>query len=219
MKRIFLILLLITIAVQQYSFGQKADKLVLKIAPLSLLDPFGSNIHLGSEFFIKDRLSLETDVAAYLRVSDRDDDTPRIKDRSGFKVKPEVRYYLNRPNKEQKTFRGFYIADELFFITDKYRRGDTFVKYNESTQIMYYDYEKIRRFELGNNVKIGYQAVTKIKLTFDFYIGAGLEYYNATYDYEITDPICCPVMRFFENPIYKGFNGSFTFGIKFGYIL
>lgn len=209
-------LLLICLALPfQIASGQKTDKLIFKVAPLSLLNPYGSNLHLGGEYLIKERLAIEADLAAYIRVF-RDGG---IKDRIGFKIKPEIRYYLNSRKKETRTFKGFYIANEVFFLTDRYKSGHDFIDFDQVPELIYYAYEKIRRFEIGDNVKIGYQAVTKIRLTFDFYFGAGLEYYNASYDYQITNDRCCRTMMLFENPIYKGFKNSITFGVKFGYII
>ena len=215
--RLSLLFFLIVISITQETFGQKADKLILKVAPLSLLDPFGENIHVGSEFILKGPLSIETDFATYIRIFD----PPRIKDRIGFKIKPEIRYYLNSKKQKPAYYKGFYIANELYFIFDKFKRGDTFIHYDQAldTNYLYHDYEKIRRFIIGDNFKIGYQSVTKIKLTFDYYFGLGLKYYNGTYDYKITDPICCKVMRLFEIPVYKGIRPDVTFGIKLGYVL
>jgi len=215
--RLSLLFFLIVISITQETFGQKADKLILKVAPLSLLDPFGENIHLGSEFILKSPLSIETDFATYIRIFD----PPRIKDRIGFKIKPEIRYYLNSKKQKTASYKGFYIANELYFIFDKFKRGDTFIHYDQTldTNYLYHDYEKIRRFIIGDNFKIGYQSVTKIKLTFDYYFGLGLKYYNGSYDYKITDPICCPVIRLFEIPVYKGIRPDVTFGIKLGYVL
>ena len=75
--------------------SQQSDKYIIKFAPLSLIDPYGPNIHFGSEFILKDKLSIETDIAVYIPNPYRKDSTPRIKDRIGFKIKPELRYYFS----------------------------------------------------------------------------------------------------------------------------
>ncbi|MBW6481221.1 MAG: hypothetical protein K0B37_17465 [Bacteroidales bacterium] len=219
--RLSVLFFLIVILNSQNTFSQKADKLILKFAPLSLMDPYGENIHLGSEFISKGPLSFETDFATYILIFDRDNELPRIKDRIGIKIKPEIRYYLNSRKPKSVFYKGFYIANELYLISDKFKRGDTYIHYDHAldTNYLYHDYEKIKRFIIGDNFKIGYQSVTKIKLTFDYYFGLGLKYYNGSYDYEITDPICCPVMRLFEIPVYKGIRPNITFGIKLGYAL
>jgi hypothetical protein len=221
MRVIFLTLcLFLEISISFRSYCQKEDKLILKFAPLDLIDPYGENIHLGSEFILNSPLTFETDFSAYVGLYNRNKETPRIADRIGFKIKPEIRYYLNSKEKTV-CYRGFYVADELYFITDKFKRGDTFRHYDQAldTSFLYHDYERIKRFVIGNNFKIGYQAVTKFKLIFDFYFGIGLKYYNGSYDYKVPDPICCPVMRFFEIPVYKGIKPSITFGIKLGYAI
>jgi hypothetical protein len=219
--RFQILCLLVLITVSQKSFCQKENNIIVKFAPLGLLEPYGQNIHLGSEFISKGQFSFETDIAAYIRIFGKDNNPPRIKDRIGFKIKPEIRYYLNSKKPKTYGYEGFYIANELNFTIDKFKRGDTFTHFDQvlDTAYSYHDYEKIRRFIIGDNLKIGYQSVTKIRLTFDYYFGVGLQYYNASYDYEITDPICCKVMRFFEIPVYKKIRPVITLGIKLGYVL
>jgi len=166
------------------------------------------------------KLTIETDIATYIKIFSGDNN--RYKDRIGIKIKPEIRYYLSSQKPNTFSYKGFYIANELYFTMDKFKRGDTFAHFDQTSQeidSLYYDYEKIRRFIVGDNFKIGYQSVTKIKLTFDYYFGVGFQYYNASYDYEITDPICCKVMRFFEIPVYKKIRPVITLGIKLGYVL
>lgn len=216
-NRISLLLLLIIISATYKSFGQNVDILILKFAPLSLLDPFGENVHIGSEFNLNGPFSIEADLATYVQIFD----SPRIKDRLGFKFKPEIRYYLTSKKRKTSDCGGFYIANELYFIFDKFKRGDTFRHYDQTldTNYLYHDYERIRRFIIGDNFKIGYQAVTKIKLTFDYYFGLGLKYYKGSYDYKVNDPICCNVMRPFEIAVDKGIKPDMTFGIKVGYVL
>ncbi len=208
------------ILISQEVFCQRENRLILKFAPLGLIETYGKNIHVGAEFLSKGQYTFETDFAVYSRTSEKNKNFPRIKDRTGFKIKPEIRYYL-KTKKENARYRGFYIANELFFISDNFKRGDTYIHYDTplDTSYMYKAYEKIRRFELGDNLKIGYQSVTKIKLTFDYYFGLGLKYYNGSVDNKIIDPICCPVMRFFELPVFKGIRPSLTFGIKLGFVL
>lgn len=219
--RILIFLLPAVICITQASFCQDNTSAILKFAPLSLMDPYGENIHFGAEFISDRPLSVETDLAFYIRTYDMNFETPRIKDRKGFKIKPEIRYYLNSEKKGKTTYSGLYIADELYLISDRFKRGDTFAHYDfeQDTSYTYFAYEKIRRLEIGNNIKIGYQAVTKIKLTFDFFFGLGLKYHHGTYDFDIADPPCCPVMRIFEVPVMKGLKPGVTFGIKLGYAL
>lgn len=215
--RLIILCLLLIITISAKSFGQETDKLILKLAPLGLLEPNGQNIHIGTEFISKGPFSIETDVATYIKIFNRGEN--RIKDRIGIKIKPEIRYYFS--SKTPVSNRGFYIANELYLTMDKFKRGDTFRHYSEGLQYdsLYHDFEKIRRFIIGNNFKIGYQTVTKIKLTFDYHLGLGLQYYNATYDYDVPDEPCCETMRFFDIPVYKKMRPVFILGIKLGYIL
>jgi len=212
-KRILIFLFLNGILFSQVTFCQNTDHVILKFAPLSLLDPYGQNIHFGAEFIQKGNSSFEVDFAVYISNSNS-----RISNRKGFKIKPEIRVFLNKENIVERN-KGLYLANELFFIKDNFIRSDTFIGYDQEldTTYLYDDYEIIDRFEIGDNIKIGYQAVTKQNIIIDSFLGIGLRYYNAKYDRKITDEICCPTMRFFELPVGKGVVPSYTFGIKVGF--
>jgi len=211
-----LVILLFSIF-SQNAFSQKKEKFILKFAPLSLLDPYGPNYHFGSEFFIKGRISIETDFAIYIPNYNKNDETPRIKDRNGFKIKPEIRFYFKQKDSAGTAYKGWYFADELFFIKDRFKQGDTFITQDHTEQ--YFDFEIIKRMEIGNNIKIGYQSIIKNKVIIDSYLGIGIKYIDSKYEYEITDDICCLLNRYFELPLGKGLKPNFTFGVKIGYII
>ena len=210
-----LLIILLIILFSQVTVCQNKDHFILKFAPLSLIDPYGQNIHFGVEFIQKGKISFETDFAVYIPNFYL---TPRISDRKGFKLKPEIRVFLNKENIEERN-RGLYLANELFFLKDNFKRNDTFRGYDQEldTTYLYDDYEIIDRFEIGDNIKIGYQAIIKQNIIIDSFLGIGLRYYNAKYNRKITDEICCLTMRFFELPVGKGVIASYTLGIKVGY--
>jgi len=218
-KRIMIFLFLDGILFSQGTFCQNTDHVILKFAPLSLIDPYGPHVHFGLEFISKGKIAFESDFSIYIPNIYFNDETPRISNRKGFKLKPEIRFFLNGETVKEKNNRGLYLANEVFFVKDNYKRGDTFRGYDQEldTTYIYFDYEIIDRYEIGDNLKIGYQVIIKEKLIIDSFLGLGLRYYNAKYDYEITDEICCPTMRFFKLPVGKGVVPSYTLGIKVGY--
>jgi hypothetical protein len=215
--RLIILSLLLILISSTKSYGQETDKLIIKLAPLGLLEPYGQNIHLGTEFISKGPFSLETDVATYIKFFNKNEN--RIQDRIGIKIKPEIRYYFASNKPKTINNQGFYIANELYLTMDKFKRRDTFRHEALPYDSLYQDFEKIRRFIIGNNFKVGYQSVTKWKLTLDYHIGLGLQYYNATYDYDVPDEPCCRTMNFFDIPVYKKIRPVYILGIKLGYIL
>lgn len=121
------LLIVLLFAVQQVSFCQRTDKLVLKFVPLALIDPHGSNIQFGAEAFTGKKWSLEADFAVYSPAL-KQDETPRISGRKGFKIKPEIRYYRKARDVNGKPSYGFYISGEVFYVKDHFKRGDTFIR-------------------------------------------------------------------------------------------
>ena len=208
--------------------AQSDRRKIIKIAPLSLADPFGSNLYIGSEFFLEENLSLEIALATYIPLDKLFYPETDIKDQYGLKLKPEIKsYFRNRAKKNldgvQEYFSAYFVAFELFISTKKYSLGDTFVHHtgdDYSNGTTYYDYEIIRISEIGKNIKFGYQRISKSGFAFEAYFGLGLVYYNSKYIYEVEDWVCCPTMQIFPiKRIGTGFRPNMTLGIKLGLAL
>lgn len=208
-------------------YAQTKQKPILKIAPLNLIDPFGSQLLLGSEFMLNENVSLEINIAGYIPLYEVfDSDQPKIKDQYGIKLKPEIRYYsksrsLAKEGESDKKFSSKYVAYELFFVAQQYDRGDTFIHYDENPENreIFFEYETISGFEIGNNAKIGYQYISASGFTFETYFGFGIVYYNYDYIYEVQADECCPTMNLFPERIGIGIRPNMTLGIKLGLAL
>lgn len=217
----FLGICLISLSHSQSVYSQKSKHLILKFAPLSLLDPYGPNYHFGIEVITKGNISVETDIAVFRTYNRGDLAVPKYVGNNGFKIKPEIRYYLYPKNREGVKNKGIYIANEVFFTKNRQVRGDTFIHFDQDTDTsyIYTDYDIIKRFEIGNNIKIGCQGIIKDRLVIDLFVGVGVKYYHTQYEYEVPDEICCHVIRFFQLPMGEGFRPRITFGIKAGIAL
>lgn len=214
-----LILLISILGFSQGVSAQKPSATVISFTPLSLINPTGSNIQLGAEL-IRGKWSYGSDIAVYLSHSSKKGDY-RIADRLGFKIRPEIRYYFKPRLEDEKPHLGFYVANELLFIKDHYKRGDRFMEdwdTPEGQRNYFYDYDIIRRYEFGSNFKLGYQSILWKRLTLDWFTGIGIKYINATYEYRVPYETYFPLMRFFEPPTYNGFRPWFSLGVKIGVI-
>ena len=136
-KKILIFLFLTGMLHSQVALCQNKDHYILKFAPLSLIDPYGPHVHFGLEFISKGKISFETDFAVYIPNIYLNDETPRISNRKGFKLKPEIRFFLNGETVKAKNNRGLYIANEVFFVKDNYKRGDTFRGYDQEIDTTY----------------------------------------------------------------------------------
>ena len=207
--------------------AQTSQKPILKIAPLNLIDPFGSQLLLGGEFMLSENVGLEINIAAYTPLYEMfDSDKPEIKNQYGIKLKPEIRHYsksrsLANDGESDKKFSSMYVAYELFFVGRKYDRGDTFVVYDENPENRetFFEYETIGGFEIGNNAKIGYQYISTSGFTFETYFGFGIAYYNYDYIYEVQALECCKTLDLFRGRTGIGFRPNITLGIKLGLAL
>lgn len=207
--------------------AQEKRKPILKIAPLNLIDPFGSQLLLGSEFMLNEKVGLEINVAAFIPLYEVfDPNEPKIKDQYGIKLKPEIRYYsksrgLKKDGESDKKFSSKYVAYEVFFVGKQYDRGDTFIIYDENRENRetFFEYETIAGFEIGNNVKFGYQHISASGFTFETYFGIGFAFYNYEYIYEVQAYECCPLMHLIPERIGRGIRPNMTLGIKLGLAL
>lgn len=197
---------------------QIVDGYIFKFAPISLLDPVGPNIQLGCEFVNSKRATIETDLAFFLPRRVSGDETNRIGDWFGIKFKPEIRFYPKAGN-DQLLNEGLYFANEVYFLLNKYKRSDWFVSIDDNgiEGEPYEAYENVLRREIGDNLKLGIQKTIREKYVIDGYFGMGIKYFNTQKLTNISDPICCPRMRFFDPPGGKGLFPSITMGIKIGF--
>jgi len=225
----FIILsLLLSFFIGISNLNAQTDKnVILKWAPLNLIDPFGSQLLLGGEFMLNEKIGLEINVAAFIPLYELfDSSEPEIKDQYGIKLKPEIRYYsksrsLAIDGENNKKFSSKYVAYELFFVGKQYKRGDTFVTPDENPENRetFFEYETIGGFEIGNNAKFGYQYISASGFAFETYFGFGFAFYNYKYIYEVQAYECCPTMDFLRERTGKGIRANITLGIKLGLAL
>ena len=196
-------------------FGQTSS-VVIKFNPFALINPKGPNVQLGAEY-VKGKWSYGSDIGVFLTSSSEKGDY-RIADRRGIKIRPEVRYYFKPDLDAEKPRLGPYVAGELSLVKDHFKLGDTFVKEwnSDGPDDLFYDYHIISRYEASLRLKIGTQVILWKRLALDMYVGMGLRYNHATFEYRVPYENCCPVMRFFETPIYTGFRPLLALGVKVG---
>ncbi|MEA1878366.1 MAG: hypothetical protein U9N86_16110 [Bacteroidota bacterium] len=82
--------------------------------------------------------------------------------------------------------KGFLDGMQRYF---RQVRGDTFIHFDQETDTsyIYTDYDIIKRFEIGSIIKIGCQGIMLERLVVDLFVGLGVKYYHAQYEYEVPD--------------------------------
>ncbi len=201
-------------------FSQEKNALILKTSPLSLLDLYGGNISLGLESRPK-LSSYSTEIGAAILLSDIGDNW-RIQNRNGFILKGEFRsFFKNKSSIEKPSYGGFYVANEIAIRLEKYDKYDSYRLENNDPEETgtFRDFEVINRQEIRNTIKLGFQPKFAQTITFDTFIGLGINYHFTQISQEVDAEECCPTLRIFEQPTNTGFGWNPFIGLKLGYIL
>ena len=143
--------------------------ILAKYSPLSLLDP-DPTIQFGLEYPLSNLVSIQLQVGA-LKTFGRPDFWGNNSSRMIYRVRPEVRVYLN---KERDSFDGAYLALEGLFKEVRQQRAE------EINQGSYFEYKEflLVRQAWGSHIKFGFQKTftRNKKWLFDFYFGPGLRW-------------------------------------------
>ncbi len=151
--------------------------LILKIAPLALLDPQTPVLLVGMEYIFHSHWGLEGNIGVNPFVTNatkpvdtyvRFDDHPSY-NQYQLKLKSEVRYYLSK----KRTPKGVYFALEMYYVFVRAERDDFHYQYEKVANIVYeYDHARIIKNLFGNNLKFGGQVMGR-RFGMDMFVGVG----------------------------------------------
>jgi|GEM_PF-2679021 len=151
------------------------ERLLLKLAPLTLFDPSTSALMLGLEYRPIPRLGLELDYGFRFTglqpfYWNRDKENLRYQ-----KVKVEVRYYIPRNEKMQ-----WYVAGEAFYVPQEYdlKKGNFY----RGGEFRAYDRAHIEREVRGAALKAGMMRRLGRKLWLDTAFGLGVRHREVRYE-------------------------------------
>jgi Protein of unknown function (DUF3575) len=182
-----LFLSLIMLFCIKLSYAQpKTNDFYLRTNLLSLFEPTSGGITLGAEYFVSSHVSIGCDVGAILyRVGTTTENNVDIYgNTTGYKIKPELRYYLYKENKPKRA-RLFFGLEGLFLksTTVNYRN----LPVRDNTGNIVYDYiggyNEIKKVK-GAVIKAGVQIPRFIlkKMFIEFYAGVGLRSKRYTFN-------------------------------------
>jgi hypothetical protein len=140
---------------------------------LNIFDPVNPSIQFGIEKRLINNIDIQGEVGSIIPVNFNPyrNYNPQY---NGFKVRGEIRNYLNRNN--HKIF-GSYFALELYYTKNNYKSEENFKKSTDTSgfKTVYSENININKSLIGLNVKIGYQKQIK-EFIIDAYIGIGIKY-------------------------------------------
>ena len=231
MKTALYLLCLLTVAMQgkaQDSTVQyQSPRVILKLAPLSLLDP-DATIQGGVEVRISRRNAIQAEVGFGRKgMQIVNDEKKNFSDWSIWRARSEWRHYTN--HYRTNTRKNIRIRSP--FPLGNYWAIEGFAKQINGTKaVVLYDpdpafpnnQQQIDRLVLGSHVKWGRQiAIPGRSLTdlsrvlLDFYVGLGVRYGITNTSFSSQDCSCGPYNDRFQQG--KGVQPSLAAGVKIGF--
>ena len=147
---------------------------ILKVDLLSFFDTY-SNLLIALEHRLKDDLYLQHGIGFVTGFNNYDfDDDEFINSPIGFKLRSEIRFYLDFVRRSRK---GFYLAPELLY---GYVSGDEeeTVGINCEGACDFFrllEFKAIRQ-EAAFHLKLGSQRIYREKISIDYFFGIGYKY-------------------------------------------
>lgn len=151
------------------------DRLLLKLAPLTLLDPSTSALMLGLEFRPVPRVGLELDYGFQFRPLQLFDWNLNKTNLRYHKFKLEGRYYIPRTKRKQ-----WYLAAEAFYVPQSYTVGRG--TYQRGDEQRAYDQAHIEREVGGGALKAGQMRRLGQRFWLDMALGLGVRAREVRYE-------------------------------------
>jgi Protein of unknown function (DUF3575) len=173
LRLFFLIFILLFFGVMVNAQPQRND-INIRTNILSWLEPNAGGPVLGLEYFISNKFSIGVDAGLifYNLVKIEDND---LGDPWGYRVKPEIRYYLYKKDEPDAT-RLFFGLEGLYIKTTTINFNDLPVTDNMGNIVYYYlgGFNEIKKVT-GLNTKAGVQFPGFIfkKMLLELYAGVG----------------------------------------------
>ena len=219
LRLFFLIFLLLFSSVMATGQPQKSD-FNLRTNILSWLEPNAGGPVLGLEYFINNKFSIGVDAGLiFYNLAKSEGDN--LGDPWGYKVKPEIRYYLYKKTKPNAT-RLFFAIEGLYIKTKTINFNDLPITDNMGNIVYYYigGFSEIKKVT-GVNTKAGVQFPRFIfkKLLLELYGGVGIR--DKKYSYRDLPPGAVVAQRtqssFLLNTDIDGSYPSLSGGFKLVY--
>jgi hypothetical protein len=176
LRSLIIISALLFVATAAFAQPQK-NNIHLRTNLLSLLEPQNAGPTIGVEYFITSHFSVGTDVGAILyTVGEIENNNNNLGNPLGYKIKPELRYYLYKENKEKRV-RLFFGLEGLFLKTTTRNYNELPIRDNTGNIVFRYlgGYDEVKKVS-GAALKAGIQVpwfITK-NMLLEVYAGIGL---------------------------------------------
>jgi hypothetical protein len=177
-RNIIIVSTFLFVATVAFAQPQKND-IHLRTNLLSWLEPQNAGPTIGIEYFITSHFTVGTDVGfIFYKTGEIEEGSvdDKLGNPLGYKIKPELRYYLYKENREKRV-RLFFGAEGLFLKTTSRNYRELPIRDNTGTIVFNYldGYDEVKKVS-GGALKAGIQIpwfITK-NMLLEVYAGIGL---------------------------------------------
>jgi hypothetical protein len=195
MKKRFWILFLTAFVVSNGLYSQndsKKGKIVLKYAPLSILDPNLTTLQFGLDYYLNDKNSIQIEYGQKIPFSNSVQLRSSFKGGDGFRIKLESHYYF-----ASNTYNRQYLGIETFYWKNKYYSTDAFLD-----TILHQDKDfeyLVNKKAYGLGLKYGFIINVSKRLELELYAGIGLKYFDiSNFDRNLNRQNCIQYIKTYE---------------------
>lgn len=164
-SQLFLVIFLVATC-QGKTFGQQLldlDKtLLIKISPLSFIEPETIVIQGGVEYFFNPKISFQTELGINGGVFGIPSERGKNEDFSLWRSKSEIKFHQKK----------FYWGFEFFYVDKDFIRTDDY--YTPFKQKIWYDKARINFQVYGTGLKFGRQHWVSDNILLDSFVGIGI---------------------------------------------
>ena len=175
LQRLFFFIFLLLFSSEMVSAQPQKSDFYIRTNILSWLEPNAGGPVLGFEYFINGKFSIGADAGIIfynpVKINEINLGNP-----NGYKLKPEIRFYLYKKNKEDPT-RLFFALEGLFLKTKTTNYSALPITDNMGNIVYYYlgGFNEIKKVT-GVNTKAGIQIPRFFsqKMMIELYVGIGV---------------------------------------------
>lgn len=168
---ITLVLLCVNLVSGQDSLDLQMDpfpKIIFTFSPLNMINPRVPAAQIGMEYRVAKKLALQHE-AGYVYWKASKDSSFRFREKKGYRLRTELRYYFAGMDKEpQRDYFGFQVRYWQFKApteSEFFRAGGQF------QQRLTYN---VKQSGIGVGMSYGFNIITKRNFVFDFGMSGGL---------------------------------------------
>lgn len=151
----------------------------IRVSPLASLHLFSNCIQIGIQTTLFNSLAIGFDYGQYISGMEYTDYGYDKENRYFYKLRGEIKLFLNDLDFNSKKNRQFYMGVEGLYIPESYSKSNNWMVRDDKS--FHYDFANIWRIQTAFCGKFGVERWLSKKIIIDFYFGFGFRMISTKY--------------------------------------